>query len=120
MASIVPSALFWNVAKKPPKKLPRINKITDETVMLKRPRKGGRLNEEVWVGQDGKVVRYNLAYINHRICGVDNGRVLGYDNSHGYHHRHFMGTVEAIEYRGYAELNERFHSEVKELWRRER
>ena len=49
------------------------------------------------------------------ICGMANGRVLGYDNSHGYHHRHFMGSVEPVEFKDYEALNERFRSEVKEL-----
>jgi hypothetical protein len=48
---------------------------------------------------------------------VDNGRVLGYDNSHHFHHRHFMGKREAIEFTTYAALVERFIAEVHELWR---
>jgi hypothetical protein len=50
----------------------------------------------------------NLAYINHRVCGVDNGRVVGYDNAHGYHHRHLMGQVEPIEFSSYEDVEERF------------
>src|ERR1700683_3049714 len=68
---------------------------------------------------DGEVVRYSLAYINHRICGVDNGRVLGYDNSHEYHHRHFMGTAEPIEFDNYKSLSARFEADVNELWKEE-
>ena len=87
---------------------------------MKRPRKGARLREEVWVNSaDGKVTRYALAYINLKRCPVDNGRVLGYDNSHGYHHRHFMGEVEPFAFEGYSALFERFHKEVHELWRKE-
>jgi hypothetical protein len=85
-------------------------------ILLKRPRRGAKLKEEIWQDEHGCVVRYTLAYINPRICGVDNGRVLGYDNSHGYHHRHFMGTVEPIEFHGYQHLAERFYAEVRELW----
>jgi hypothetical protein len=73
------------------------------------------LKEEVWQTEDGQVVRYSLAYINHRACGVDNGRVLGYDNGHNYHHRHFMGPVEAVEFENYESLSKRFHAEVDEL-----
>ena len=65
------------------------------------------------------MVKYSLAYINPSICGQDHGRVLGYDNSHGYHHRHFMGTVEAFEFRGHQKLVDRFQAEVEALWRRE-
>ncbi len=64
-----------------------------------------------------EVVAYNLAYINLRVCRVDHGRVLGYDKSHGYHHRHFMGKVEPVEYTTYDALLERFIREVHELWR---
>ena len=62
------------------------------------------LKEEVWQSDNGQVVKYSLAYINPRICAVDNGRVLGYDNSHGRHHRHFMGDVEPLEFDSYAAL----------------
>ena len=96
-----------------------VEKVTDETIFLKRPRKGGKLKEEVWQTDDGKVVKYSLAYINPRICGLDNGRVLGYDNSHDYHHRHFMGKLEAVEFNGYQALAARFYEEVRELWRKE-
>jgi len=39
------------------------------------------------------VTRYNLAYINHSICQVDNGRVLGFDNAHNYQYRQCMVAV---------------------------
>lgn len=107
------------MGKKPPKQPPSITKTINETVRLGRPRKAAKLKEEVWQTDDGEVVRYSLAYINHRICGVDNGRVLGYDNSHEYHHRHFMGTVEPIEFDNYKSLLARFEAEVNELWKEE-
>lgn len=78
------------------------------------------LREEVWQGGDGQVVKYSLAYISHTICGVDNGRVLGYDNGHGYHHRHFMGAQMAFEFIGYEALAARFYAEVRELWRKDK
>jgi hypothetical protein len=65
------------------------------------------------------VTKYNLAYINHIVCQVDNGRVLGYDNSHDNHHRHFMGQVEAFDFVDYESLANRFREEVFELWRKE-
>lgn len=89
---------------------------TIEIHRLKGKRKGALLKEQVWF-EDKSVVAYSLAYINLKCCSVDNGRVLGYDNSHDYHHRHFMGKVEAIEFTTYATLVERFIAEVHELWR---
>jgi hypothetical protein len=101
-------------ARQPPAK-----RVVNETLVLNRPRKGAKLREEVWQTEEGEVTKYNLAYINHLVCQVDNGRVLGYDNSHDYHHRHFMGNVESIEFTGYESLAARFREEVQELWRKE-
>jgi hypothetical protein len=89
---------------------------TLEIYRLKGKRKGALLKEQAWF-EDGKVVAYSLAYLNLKRCALDNGRVLGYDNSHNYHHRHFMGVVKAIEFSTYAQLLERFIREVHELWR---
>ncbi len=107
------------MAKKSPKNLPSITKVLDEKVLLKRPRRGATLKEEVWQDENGEVVKYSLAYINRVVCGVDNGRVIGYDNSHDYHHRHFMGTVEPTDFVNYEAVSARFHAEVIELWRKE-
>ena len=79
---------------------PPIQKVVDETIFLKRPRRGAKLKEEVWQAEDGEVVRYSLAYVNPAASSVDNGRVLGYDNSHNYHHRHFRGRQEPFEFVG--------------------
>ena len=75
---------------------------------------GGLLSYEVWGYKErGKTVvtRYNLAYVNHAMTRLDNGRVLGFDNAHGYHHRHYMGKVEAIEFTNYEATLERFQQE---------
>jgi hypothetical protein len=64
-------------------------------------------------------VKYALAYINLKVCGLDNGRVLGYDKSHGYHHRHFMGATQPFEFDCYEALAKRFYEEVQELWEKE-
>jgi hypothetical protein len=53
------------------------------------------------------------------ISAADNGRILGYDNTHNHHHRHFRGTVEEIEFQSYEELVARFERELFELWRAE-
>jgi len=70
-------------------------------------------------GRKGHVVKYSLVYINRLICSVDNGRVLGYDNSHNTHHRHFIGAIAPVDFENYESLSERFHAEIIELWRDE-
>jgi hypothetical protein len=97
--------------RKPPIRTTKI-----EEHRLKGKRKGALLKEQVWF-ENGQVVAYCLTYINLKRCSVDNGRVLGYDNSHDYHHRHFMGQVEAIDFTTYKDLAERFIAEVHSLWR---
>ena len=73
---------------------------------------GGVLKERVIRDLPSKkVVSYALAYINPRIFGGDNGRVLGYDNSHDYSHRHYMGIVTPDPFTSYESLYERFEQE---------
>ena len=93
-------------------------KRIDQTLHLSGRRRGAVLKEEVWY-EGGRVVKYSLAYIDARICAADNGRVLGYDNSHEHHHRHFMGRIEKIEFHGYEALVARFERELQTLWRAE-
>ncbi len=75
------------------------------------------LKEEIWRDAKGVVTRYSLAYIDPQVCSLDHGRVLGYDNAHGYHHRHFMGVETKYEFGGYERLLRRFEREVKALRR---
>lgn len=75
----------------------------------------GLIREEVWQDDSGEVARYNLAFINHLLCRLDNGRAIGYDNSHGSHHRHACGLVGVIQYVRYELLLKRFLDEVREL-----
>lgn len=97
---------------------PKREKRVDQTLHLSGKRRGALLKEEVWY-EGERLVKYSLAYINPRICGVDNGRVLGYDNTHEYHHRHFMGETRKIEFHGYEALVTRFEREVHALWKAE-
>jgi hypothetical protein len=89
-----------------------------ERFELKPKSGGGLLNYEVWgYVEKGRTVvtRYNLAYINHAIHQGDNGRVLGFDNAHGYHHRHYLGVIEAVEFVSYEATQERFQQEWLEI-----
>ncbi len=61
------------------------------------------------------LIKYNIAYINHSIFQRDNGRVFGYDNAHGYHHKHLFGEITLIDdFISYEKLIERFENEIKE------
>ncbi len=86
-------------------------KVVDETFTISRKRGNGLLRREVWVDRHGRVVRYNLAYINHALHTGDNGRVVGYDNAHGYHHRHHLGTVEEVEFVCFEDIEARFEQD---------
>lgn len=99
-------------------KAPKETLLEQERFELKAKAGGGLLSYEVWgYKSQGKTVvtRYNLAYINHAICRKDNGRVLGFDNAHGYHHRHFMGTVESVVFESFEATQERFQQEWLEI-----
>ena len=72
----------------------------------------GQISIEVRLDEAGEVVRYNLAFINHEVCRVDHGRVLGYDNAHGFDERHWMGGAEPVQFESYEAVLERFLAEV--------
>ena len=76
------------------------------------------LKEEFWIDEKGEVTRYSLAYIDPSVSSLDNGRVLGYDNAHGKHHRHFMGKETQVEFSGFEKLVSRFENEVRQLRRK--
>jgi len=101
------------------KSKPKIeSQLERETFRLKANKGGGILSFEVWgYVQDGRTVvtRYNLAYINLLICQKDNGRVLGFDNAHDYHHRHYMGKVAPVEFVSYEKTLEQFQEEWQEI-----
>lgn len=97
----------------------RFLKVVDATAVVRCVMGRGIIREEVWQDDPGRVVRYNLAFIHHLLCASDNGRVLGYDNAHGTHHRHACGSVEPFVYVSYELLLRRFLDEVSEL-RKER
>lgn len=90
-------------------------KIHDDTHRIPAKRGNGILRREVWVDAAGQVRRYNLAYINHAVFSGDNGRVLGYDNQHGYHHRHRLGVIESVDFNSYADIEARFERDWREL-----
>jgi hypothetical protein len=102
----------------PMAKTPKETLLEQERFELKTKSGGGLLSYEVWGYQEkGRtmVTRYNLAYINHSVYRGDNGRVLGFDNAHDHHHRHFMGKVQAVEFVSYEATLEQFQQEWAEI-----
>jgi len=93
----------------------RLQKKVDELTQVSCTTGRGLIREEVWVDSRNAVAKYNLAFINHQLYSGDNGRVLGYDNNHGQHHRHFMGKQKAIAVKSYEELLRKFLDEVREI-----
>ena len=75
----------------------------------------GVIREEVYVDDTGAVVKYNLVFIHFGLCQQDNGRVVGYDNAHGQHERHWMGSMEPASFINYERTLRRFLDEVEAL-----
>jgi len=96
-----------------------LRKAVDERFYLRRAKGGGILRREIWVDDQGRVGRYNLAYINPAVCAADNGRVLGYDAAHGLHHRHYMGETTPVRFESFAQVEARFQTEWQALLRQE-
>jgi len=86
-------------------------KIIDDVHHITPKRGNGQLRREIWVNEQGNVMRYNLAYINHALCGEDNGRIVGYDNQHGYHHRHYFGAVTPVIFTSFEDIEDQFQSD---------
>lgn len=66
---------------------------------------------------DDVVTRYSIAWINAAIHTGDNGRVLGFDNAHDYHHRHLMGVIEPVNFSSFEATYDRFVEEWTSLVR---
>jgi hypothetical protein len=75
----------------------------------------GFIREEVYVDAAAAVVKYNLVFIHPGLCQQDNGRVLGYDNAHGHHERHWMGSMQPVDFVSYEQTLRRFLDEVEAL-----
>jgi hypothetical protein len=39
--------------------------------------------------------------------------VLGYDNAHNYHHRHYMGGIEPVVFKNFEDIETRFQQEFE-------
>ena len=93
----------------------KYKKVIDEKYIVPLEKGGGLIKFEAWEFEK-RVVKYNMAYINKNIFIGDNGRVLGYDNSHNYHHKHYFGEIEEIDdFSSFEELVKRFRDDLKEF-----
>ena len=78
-------------------------------------RKGGvAVRVQADYSRSGRLLRYSMVLIDTHNTAADNGRVLGYDNSHGYHHSHYLGKVEPVEFESYESTERRFEAEVRQ------
>lgn len=90
-------------------------KVVNEQYTLSKKRGGGLIQIEAWEDTNGAVVKYSITYVNHELYQQDNGRVIGYDNAHNYHHKHCFGEIEPIvDFAGFEEILQRFEKEIKE------
>lgn len=90
-------------------------KIVDETNYIPIKRGNGILRREVWIDANNVVTRYNLAYIKAAMFSGDNGRVVGYDNAHGFHHRHYFGVVQPVNFVSFDDIESKFQEDWLKL-----
>lgn len=90
-------------------------KVIDEKYIVPLENGGGIIKFEAWE-YENKVVKYNMAYINRSITSIDNGRVIGYDNSHNFHHKHYYGKIlEIDDFTSYENMVKQFKNDIKEF-----
>jgi len=93
----------------------RYSKVIDEQFIVPLEKGGGVIKFEAWQ-YEKKVVKYSMAYINKAVFPNDNGRVIGYDNSHDFYHKHYFGDIiELDDFVSYEDLVKRFKKEIKEF-----
>jgi hypothetical protein len=90
-------------------------KVIDEQFIVPHEKGGGIIKFEAWEFKD-IIVKYNMAYINESIFSNDNGRVVGYDNSHNFHHKHYFGQISELDdFTNYQDLVLKFRNDIKEF-----
>jgi hypothetical protein len=90
-------------------------KVIDEQFIVPNDIGGGIVKFEAWE-YDDKIIKYNMVYINKNIFPNDNGRVMDYDNSHDFHHKHYFGQISELDdFINYQDLVQRFRNDIKEF-----
>ncbi|SFV88958.1 hypothetical protein MNB_SUP05-SYMBIONT-7-15 [hydrothermal vent metagenome] len=93
-----------------------LTKVISEQHLVNQKNGGGIIKIEAWENHSRKIVKYSMAYINNTIYSGDNGRVLGYDNAHNFHHKHYFGQIIEIKnFDGFEKQVESFELEMKEF-----
>jgi CHASE1-domain containing sensor protein len=93
-----------------------LKKIIFEKFIINKKKGGGIIKFEAWEDKSHQIVKYNMTYINPLVFYEDNGRVLGYDNAHNFHHKHYFGKVYKVtDFISYEDLVQRFEQEIKEF-----
>jgi hypothetical protein len=93
----------------------KLRKDTDYVTRFRCAGGIGILREEVWVNEKNEVVKYNLAFLLPHVLARDNGRILGYDNAHGIHERHYQGCAKEVSFKNYPSTVTRFYKEVASI-----
>lgn len=89
--------------------------LVDESYSIHKKKGNGIIRRQIWANAKGEITRYGLAYINHRLFHGDNGCVLGFDNAHGYHHKHYMGDIEPVYFKNFEDIERQFEQEFEVL-----
>ena len=94
----------------------KFKKVVSEQFPVKPKRGGGLIKIEAWENDNNEIVKYSMAYINHQVFSGDNSRIIGYDNTHNFHHKHYLGEIsEVYDFVSYENLLKRFEKEIKEF-----
>ena len=94
----------------------KLKKVVTEQFPVNPKRGGGIVKIEAWENEKGAIVKYSMAYVNPLIFSGDHGRVIGYDNTHDFHHKHYLGEISEVnDFSNYQELVNRFEKELKEF-----
>ena len=90
-------------------------KVIDEKYIVPIQMGGGMIKFEAWESE-GVVVKYNMVYVDPKLYVLDNGRVLGYDNAHNFHHKHYKGMIiELGDFTTYQDQVLKFREDIKEF-----
>jgi hypothetical protein len=68
---------------------------------------------QVDYSRTGSLLRYSLSLID-LSSSLDSGRIVGYDNAHGQHRRHYYGRVDCVEFESYEKLESQFEAQVRQ------